>query len=361
MTAPHTVDNPAATAPDEYPIRVLLVDDQPMIGEAVRRALAEHPDMEFHFCGNSAEAMATAEQFKPTVILQDLMMPGIDGLTLLRRYHANPRTKDIPIIVLSTKEEPSVKREAFSLGANDYLIKLPDAIELIARIQHHSKAYLNQLQRDAAYLALHDSQRKLMEINVELQRLTQVDGLTGLSNRRYFDEYIEAQWKLAFRAQSPLSLLMIDVDNFKLYNDTYGHPAGDEVLKSIAIAMHKGLARATDLAARFGGEEFAVILPLTPREPLEALGERLLRTVENLHIPHSASTVGDYVTISVGGASTVPQPGDSLLRLIEMADAALYESKKSGKNRVVTCKATVGAPGLHSADARRNLLKPAGA
>jgi two-component system chemotaxis family response regulator WspR len=125
--------------------------------------------------------------------------------------------------VLSTKEEPLVKSEAFALGANDYLIKLPDAIELIARVRHHSKAYLNQVQRDAAYLALHESQRRLMEINIELQRLTNVDGLTGLSNRRYFNEYTGAQWKLAIRDQSPISILMIDVDNFNLYNDTYGH------------------------------------------------------------------------------------------------------------------------------------------
>ena len=160
------------TALDEYVVKVLLVDDQVMIGEAVRRALAQQPKLEFCYCGDSANAIAVAETIKPTVILQDLVMPGTDGLTLVRRYRANPVTKDIPIIVLSTKEEPTVKSEAFASGANDYLIKLPDAIELIARIQHHSKAYLNQLQRDAAYLALHDSQRKLMEINIELQRLT---------------------------------------------------------------------------------------------------------------------------------------------------------------------------------------------
>jgi two-component system, chemotaxis family, response regulator WspR len=126
------------------------------------------------------------------------------------------------------------------------------------------------------------------------------------------------------------------VDNFKLYNDTYGHPAGDEVLKSIATAILKSFARPTDLAARFGGEEFVVILPLTPHEPLEFLGERLLRNVERLHIPHSASTVGDYVTISVGGAATIPKQEDSFLHLMEAADDALYEAKESGKDRVVT-------------------------
>lgn len=334
----HESYNPAATtAPlDEYYIRVLLVDDQAMIGEAVRRALASKPNFVFHYCSNPAEAVETAENIKPTVILQDLVMPGVDGLTLVRQYRANPRTKDIPIIVLSTREDPAVKSEAFTLGANDYLVKLPDAIELIARIRYHSTAYLNQLQRDAAYRALHESQRKLMETNIELQRLTNVDGLTGLSNRRYFNEYIGAQWKLAIREQSPFSMLMIDVDDFKRYNDTYGHLAGDEVLKSVATAMQKSFMRPTDLAVRFGGEEFVVVLPATQLNPTQLLGESLRRNVEDLHIPHSASTVGECVTVSVGGASTIPQREDSFLLLIKAADEALYEAKRSGKNRVAT-------------------------
>lgn len=328
--------NPAAVTPDENVVVVLLVDDQAMIGEAVRRSLAQQSNIQFHYCADAADAVEVAETIKPMVILQDLVMPGLDGLTLVRRYRANPLTKDVPIIVLSTKEDATVKSEAFASGANDYLVKLPDAIELIARIRHHSKAYLNQLQRDAAYLALHDSQRKLMEINTELQRLTNVDGLTGLSNRRYFDEYIGAQWKLAIRNQSSLSILMIDVDNFKGYNDTYGHLAGDEVLKSVATAMLKSFVRPTDLTARFGGEEFVVILPATSLAPLQSLGDRLRRNVEDLRIPHSGSSVGEYLTISVGGATAIPQRTDFFLHLVESADTALYEAKESGKNRVVT-------------------------
>ena len=319
-----------------YSLRVLLVDDQVMIGEAVRRALASERDLAFCYCGNPSNAIETAEQFKPTVILQDLVMPGADGLCLLRQYRANGPTADIPIVVLSAREEPTIKSEAFALGANDYLIKLPDAIELIARIRYHSKAYLNQLQRDAAYVALHDSQRKLMEINTELLRLTNVDGLTGLSNRRYCDEYLAAQWKLAIREQSPLSIVMIDVDNFKLYNDTYGHLAGDEVLKRVATAMQQSFARPTDLTARFGGEEFMVILPSTPPTALARLGERLKRNVEDLHIPHTGSSVSDYVTVSIGAAAVIPQKQEPFLRLIEIADGALYEAKKLGRNRVVT-------------------------
>jgi DNA-binding response OmpR family regulator len=193
--------------PDDHPIRVLLVDDQVIIGEAVRRALADHPEIVLHFCGDAAEAIDVATRFKPTVILQDLVMPAVDGLTLLYRYRTNEATKTIPVVMLSTKEDPKTKSEAFRLGANDYLVKLPDTVELIARIQYHSKAYAVQVQRDEAYRALQETQRDLVEANTSLQRLTNVDGLTGLSNRRYFDEYVIGQWKLAIREQNPFSVL----------------------------------------------------------------------------------------------------------------------------------------------------------
>ena len=161
-----------APLPD-YHIMVLLVDDQAMVCEAVRRALANQTDMDFHYCADAREALAVANQIKPTVILQDLVMPGIDGLTLLSQYRANQGTKDIPIIVLSTNENPQVKGQSFALGANDYLVKLPDKIELIARIRYHSKAFLNILQRDAAYRALRESQQQLIESNAALISLNQ--------------------------------------------------------------------------------------------------------------------------------------------------------------------------------------------
>ena len=157
----------------DYHVMVLLVDDQAMVCEAVRRALANQTDMDFHYCADAREALSVANQIKPTVILQDLVMPGIDGLTLLSQYRANPGTKDIPIIVLSTNENPQVKGQAFALGANDYLVKLPDKIELIARIRYHSKAFLNILQRDAAYRALRESQQQLIESNAALISLNQ--------------------------------------------------------------------------------------------------------------------------------------------------------------------------------------------
>ncbi|MCL4786288.1 MAG: response regulator, partial [Verrucomicrobia bacterium] len=159
--------------PPEYHVMVLLVDDQAMVCEAVRRALATEPDVDFHYCSDAREALSLATQLRPTVILQDLVMPGVDGLTLVGQFRANPVTKDIPIIVLSTNENPQVKGQAFAIGANDYLVKLPDRIELIARIRYHSRAYLNQLQRDAAYRALRESQQQLIDNNAQLLALNQ--------------------------------------------------------------------------------------------------------------------------------------------------------------------------------------------
>jgi signal transduction histidine kinase len=152
---------------------VLLVDDQAMVGEAVRRMLADEINIDFHYCGDAAAAVAVVERLKPTVILQDLVMPGVDGLTLMKRYRANAATRDIPIIVLSNKEDPLVKKDSFAAGANDYLVKLPDKIELIARIRLHSNAYLSQLQRDDAYRALRESQRQLTISNAALWTLNE--------------------------------------------------------------------------------------------------------------------------------------------------------------------------------------------
>ncbi len=157
----------------EHQTVVLLVDDQAIVCEAVRRALFNQPEITLHYCADAREAITMANEVKPTVILQDLVMPGIDGLTLLGRYRANASTRDTPVIVLSTTEDPQVKGQAFALGANDYLVKLPDKIELAARIRYLSKAFLNQLQRDAAYRALRESQQQLIESNAALISLNQ--------------------------------------------------------------------------------------------------------------------------------------------------------------------------------------------
>lgn len=318
----------------EFGAMVLLVDDQLIIAEAIRRALANEPDIDFHFCSDPARAIDMAQQICPTVILQDLVMPGRDGLALVAEYRANAATRSIPVVVLSTREEPRTKEAAFAAGANDYLVKLPDRIELIARIRYHTRAYVSQLQRDEACKALRESQRQLMEANLELQRLTNLDGLTGLSNRRRLDEYAESEWLRAAREGAEISLLVADVDDFKRYNDTYGHVAGDGVLKQVAMAIRAHCSRPADLPARFGGEEFAVVLPGTDLAGARHLAETIRGAVEEANIPHKGSTTGDRVTMTVGGICAKPRGRATLLDALIRADKALYEAKRKGKNTV---------------------------
>ena len=322
-----------ATA-NENSAMVLLVDDQAMIGEAVRRGLANEDNIDFHFCADPHQAVAQAMRIKPTVILQDLIMPGLDGLTLVREYRNNPATQDIPIIVLSTKEDPLVKSAAFAAGANDYLVKLPDTIELVARIRYHSRSYLTLLQRDEAYRALRVSQQQLLDSNLMLQRLMNSDGLTGLSNRRHFDEYLELEWRRAMREQQQLSLLMIDVDYFKAYNDNFGHLAGDEALRQVAEAIRASCSRPTDLPARYGGEEFALVLPHTSHGGARLVAEKLRQTVLGLGIPHTAPVADSYLTVSIGLATQTPTVGSHSRQLISAADKGLYLAKNGGRNQV---------------------------
>ncbi|KGF66485.1 MULTISPECIES: response regulator [Pseudomonas] len=321
-------------ATDENAAMVLLVDDQAMIGEAVRRGLAHQENIDFHFCADPHQAIAQAILIKPTVILQDLVMPGLDGLTLVREYRANPKTRDIPIIVLSTKEDPLIKSAAFAAGANDYLVKLPDNIELVARIRYHSRSYMTLLQRDEAYRALRVSQQQLLDTNLVLQRLMNSDGLTGLSNRRHFDEYLELEWRRSIREQTQLSLLMIDVDYFKAYNDAFGHLEGDEALRQVAKAIRANSSRPSDLPARYGGEEFALVLPNTSPGGARLLAEKLRQSIASMNIPHIAPSQGSSLTVSIGLATVVPQVGSHSRQLIQSADQGLYAAKHNGRNQV---------------------------
>ena len=173
MSAPTTPVPASVTPMPVYKTLVFLVDDQAMVGEAIRRSFSNQADIHFHFCASPAEALSRAVKIKPTVILQDLVMPGIEGLDLVRQYRDHPVTRQTPILVLSTKEEAQVKSDAFAAGANDYLVKLPDKIELLARVRYHSMAYLNQIQRDEAFRALQESQLQLVQSNSALLALNQ--------------------------------------------------------------------------------------------------------------------------------------------------------------------------------------------
>jgi two-component system chemotaxis family response regulator WspR len=318
-----------------FKVRVLLVDDQLLVVEAVRRMLADESDIEFHFVTDPAQAFDCARRLQPTVILQDLVMPGWDGFDLIGRYRAEAALAQVPVIVLSAKEEAAMKAHGFAVGANDYLVKLPDRLELLARIRYHSAAYISLLQRDEAFRFLRESQKNLAEANIELQKLAALDSLTGIANRRKFDETLQNEWQRGQRERRPLSLLLCDIDCFKMYNDSFGHLAGDLCLKKAAAVLTACLKRPADLAARFGGEEFAIVLPDTDAAGARMIAEECLRNLAELNIanPQSSHTC---VTMSVGVATLIPVHGARAADLIEGADRALYAAKDAGRNCAVS-------------------------
>ena len=261
-------------------------------------------------------------------------MPDIDGLMMVRYFRVNRATSQIPIIVLSTKEDATYKSEAFKLGANDYLIKLPDKIELIARIRYHSKAYISQLERDEAFRALEESREQLAEANRTLQKLSSLDGLTGIANRRSFDETLKREWKRAVRGDKPISLIMLDIDSFKLYNDYYGHQGGDDCLKKVAKGLTAAIHRGADFLARYGGEEFSAILPDTDLNGAVKVAEEMRQAVKSLQIEHANSKVDKFISISIGVAAVVPQQDSEADIIVAAADQALYKAKEEGRDRV---------------------------
>jgi len=321
MTALKQQTAVSATTSAQQPYRVLLVDDQPIIHEAVRRMLSEARDIELHCCAEGSDALRMANEIQPSVILQDLVMPDVDGMMLVKYYRANDKTCDIPVVVLSSKEEAKTKDEAFTAGANDYLVKLPDRIELLARLRYHAGTYAVLLERNAAL--------------DELKRISVTDALTGLYNRRHFDAALDDEWKRARRDRNPLSLVMLDVDHFKLFNDNYGHQAGDDCLVKVAQALQASSHRSVDVTARYGGEEFIAIFPDTNGPGALAMAENIRQAIIALHIPHDHSSAAGYVTVSLGVACAIPEEGLQAESLLKSADMALYHAKEKGRNRAV--------------------------
>ncbi len=321
-----SVDSADVSENAEVNSRVLLVDDQPIVAEAFKRMLIDVDDIDIQYCADPEQAIEAARSYKPTVILQDLVMPNIDGLTLLELFRTNSVTMSIPIIVMSTKEDPKIKSAAFAKGASDYLVKFPDQIELLARVRAHSRSYWAQRE-------LHATQMELKRKNAELEALSCRDALTGILNRRGFDEYLRKEWLRAIRKKTELGLALIDIDFFKHFNDNYGHQGGDECLRHVARALGEKLHRPSDVVARYGGEEFVVVLPDTNLLGSAMIAESLRSAVEALHYPHEFSAAANCVTVSVGVAVMAPKPNESQDVLIKHADEALYSAKDDGRNR----------------------------
>lgn len=310
---------------------VLLVDDQPMVGEAVRRIVADMEGFDYHYVVDPHLAIEAILDIQPTVVLLDLMMPGKDGLTLLREIRQHPSLNSIPVVMLSTTEAPETKVSAFEAGTDDYLIKIPARTELQARLRYHSRAYKMRFQRDEALRSLRESQRRLQELNLQLLHLSQADGLTGLSNRRHYDEVLSEELRRSERNNIPLTLILIDVDHFKRYNDLYGHQEGDRCLQRVAALLRSKAQRGGEVAARYGGEEFALILPHCDEAHARGLAAALQEAMAELAIEHGQS-VAPHVSLSMGVVTKLSNGKTSPDQLTAAADRVLYRVKAAGRN-----------------------------
>ncbi|MBF0435930.1 MAG: diguanylate cyclase [Magnetococcales bacterium] len=292
--------------------KVLVVDDTETNIDVLLELLDPIYEVSVALDGRTALDLVVRE--RPDIILLDVMMPEMDGWTVCQRLKKDDTTKDIPIIFLTARGHIDDELRGFELGAVDYITKPFAAIVVQARVKTHLEL---KAQRDY------------------LSALSTLDGLTGIPNRRRFDSAIIHEWHRAARSRSSLSLVLMDVDFFKHYNDNYGHAAGDECLRKVATeGFRRVVHRVADLVARYGGEEFVCLLPDTDYEGARHVAEVFRANVEGMRIPHAHSATAAYVTLSLGVATLIPSMEFDPVFLIEKADSQLYLSKKNGRNRV---------------------------
>jgi len=312
--------------------KILVADDSLFNREMLRRMLV--PDDQSPFVQSNMQcdvitavsgldALEKAVSEKPDLILLDVIMPGMNGFEVLAQLQELENMKTIPVIFISGLTAEEDEEKGLLLGAVDYIAKPFKKAIVMARIKTHLKIV---------------EQMRLIE------RLSMIDSLTNIPNRRNFDKYMSNEWKRALREKNPISLLMVDVDNFKQFNDKHGHRQGDEVLRKVAAELTSVLKRPADLAARWGGEEFAVLLPNTELEGAGFVAEQIRMKTESTAVPN-ISGKGDgpplSVTISVGVATTYPTNEKTIAELVEQADKALYDAKKAGRNRVCLFEDTI--------------------
>lgn len=291
---------------------VLIVDDQPANIHALARLLKEDYQVLAAPSGTKALELAEGEK-RPDIILLDIMMPKMDGYEVCRRLKNQPTTKEIPVIFVTAKDESEDEARGLDLGAVDYIAKPFHNAVVKARVRTHVQL---KIRTDM------------------LEQLAMVDGLTGIANRRSFNENLDHEWKRAARSSRLVSLIMMDIDHFKAYNDNYGHGAGDDSLQRVAMALHSVLQRPSDMIARYGGEEFVALLPETDDKGAAEVAESFRRAVSGLSLPHAFSPVADHVTISLGHATRQASQNHSPQKLLEAADQALFKAKESGRNQV---------------------------
>jgi len=274
-------------------------------------------------------------------ILLDIRMPGMDGLEVLRRIKAREEFRAVPVLMLTAQRDESLLDQAFRAGAVDYITKPIVVTELLARLR---SAVARKRELDALRAREHNLQetarllqktnQTLLRHNESLKTISALDEVTALANRRQFNQSLEDEWRRAARDVQPLALVLLDLDYFKAFNDSYGHLAGDACLRRVAAVVQEAVHRPGDLAARYGGEEFAVLLPNTTPDGASALAETLRQQVEALALPHVGSPTYRLVTISLGACALIPRHEWTPAVLVAGADKALYAAKAGGRNRV---------------------------
>lgn len=310
MGLPLPLVPPAATARP----KLLIVDDQPVNLQALYHAFSA--DHQVFMATNGAQALALARDKQPDLVLLDVVMPGMDGHEVCRRMKADVLTHDIPVIFVTAHSDAEAETTGLELGAVDFISKPINPAIVRARVRTHVTL---KLQSDL------------------LRQMVFIDGLTGVHNRRFFDERIQDELQRCARDHRPLALVLLDVDFFKRFNDRYGHQAGDECLRQVAAAVRSAVRRPGDVVARYGGEEFACIVPDTDESGALALSFRIGEAVRALTIPHESSEVAGVVTVSLGIAC-VPAPAAGVAptghdEVVAAADRLLYRAKSAGRGQ----------------------------
>jgi diguanylate cyclase (GGDEF)-like protein len=301
---------PLATPPRKP--RLLVVDDQSIHLQVLYRALAA--DHQLFMATSGEQALRVCQEQHPDLVLLDVVMSDMDGFEVLARLKAQPETTDIPVIFVTAHGGDEIETHCLQAGAVDFIPKPVNPNVVKARVKTHlTLKFQSDLLRDMAF----------------------VDGLTGVSNRRYFDERLAAEWGRSQRNGTALSLILLDVDFFKKYNDHYGHQAGDDCLRQIGVVLKTEVRRPTDLVARYGGEEFVCLLPDTPFDDALVLAHRMLKAVHAKGISHLYSDVAPVITISLGVATREGTSGAGRASyLLALADAQLYQAKHNGRAQV---------------------------
>lgn len=317
--------------------QILMIEDNDQDVEIVRELLdIRHTPVTLKHSRTLSSGIKTLNRFESIdLVLLDLSLTDTQGLSTFHQLHqAFPA---LPLIILSGNTDETVALEAMQEGAQDYLVKGRFNSTLLSRtIQYALERQSQRLELHQKNLALQTLSEQLESANRELEHLATFDGLTRVNNRRKFDQVFQAEWQRLIREGQPLSVILCDVDHFKAYNDTYGHPAGDRCLQEVARAIAKVAKRSADCVARYGGEEFVVVLPSTDQAGAVHVAETIRAEIEKLKLPHKTSSVSNHISLSFGVASLIPNEDVAPALLIKAADQALYAAKEQGRNRVST-------------------------